>query len=58
MWKLTVGVKVAKYTDSQGKTHISRMESGLWIFQGRLYKSPLDAFKEVEDELQKRVSGL
>lgn len=52
MWKLTVGVATAKYIDSQGKAHISRMVGGLWIFQGRLYKSPLDAFKEVEDKLQ------
>lgn len=58
MWKLTVGVATAKYIDSQGKIHISRMVSGLWQFQGRLYKSPLDAFKQVEDGLQKRVSGL
>lgn len=40
---------VAVLVDDQGKTHITRMESGLWTFQGKMFKSPFDAFKEVED---------
>lgn len=58
MKKLTVGVYEAKMVDDKGNIHISRKESGVWVYKGRAYNSPLDAFKEVEHELQKRVSGL
>lgn len=57
MWKLKIVGDKAVF-ESKGKTYISRMESGLWIFKGRAYHSPFEAFKEVEDELQRRVSGL
>lgn len=41
---------VAVMVDDQGKTHITRMNSGVWTFQGKTYRNPFEAFKEVEHE--------
>lgn len=46
---LVVKNNVAVMVDDQGKTHITRMNSGLWTFQGKTFSSPFEAFKEVED---------
>lgn len=58
MKQLTIKRNEAMLVDDQGKIHITRMESGLWTFQGKTFENPFEAFKEVEDELQRRVSGL
>lgn len=48
---------VAVMVDDQGKTHITRMDRGLWTFQGKTFGSPFEAFKEVEDANTRRVSA-
>lgn len=47
MKKIVVGLNVAKLVDEQGKTHITRKQSGVWAFNGRTFATPFDAFKEV-----------
>lgn len=54
MWKLKIVGGKATF-EIQGKTYISRMESGLWMFQGRAYNSPFEAFKEIKNEKEIQI---
>lgn len=46
---------VAVMVDDQGKTHITRMDRGLWTFKGKAFSSPFEAFMEVENADAKRI---
>lgn len=58
MRKLTVGDNIARFIDNQGRIHMAFRDDEGWKFEGRVYSSPFDAFEEVENELQRRISGL
>ena len=47
MKQIVVGIDEARMVDDKGNVYWATKINNQWIFQGRAYSSPFEAFKEV-----------
>lgn len=48
MKSVCVGVNKANMVDDNGKSFTAIREGTLWMINGKAYKNPFEAFKEIE----------